>query len=141
MDQRSPTWALSDATSPTARHAATALPYADEVMSETVEPSIIVDVWVVSDGSQEEFMDALVGVFERVSALEGFVGGGILKGVDPTAFVSYATMRSASERDAAFMDSEVTAMMRAIGGIARPTPHSYTIARRFTPAASAEAGD
>jgi len=110
-------------------------------MAETAEPSIIVDVWVVPDGSQEEFMDALVALFERVRAMEGFVDGQILKGVDPTVFISYATMRSARERDAAFMDSKVRAMMRSIGGIARPRPHSYTIARRFTPAASGEAGD
>ena len=110
-------------------------------MPETAEPSIIVDVWVVSEGSEEEFMQALVGLFERLRALEGFLDGQILKGVDPTLFVSYATMRSARERDAAFLDGEVRAMMRGIGGIARPRPHSYTIARRFTPAASGEAGD
>ena len=110
-------------------------------MSESAEPSIVVDVWVVTDGSQEEFMQALVGLFERLRALEGFVDGQILKGVDPTVFVSYATMRSARERDAALMDGEVRAMMRAIGGIARPTPRAYTIAHKFTPAASGEAGD
>jgi hypothetical protein len=110
-------------------------------MAEIAEPSVIVDVWVVSDGSQEEFMQALVSLFDRLRVLEGFVDGQILKGVDPTLFVSYATMRSARERDAAFLDSEIRAMMRAIGGIARPRPHSFTIARRFAPAASGQDAD
>jgi hypothetical protein len=110
-------------------------------MADVAEPSIIVDVWVVSDGNQEEFMQALVALFERLRTLEGFLDGQILKGVNPTLFVTYATMRSARERDQAFLDVELRKMMRAIGGIARPRPHSYTIARRFTPAASGEAGD
>jgi hypothetical protein len=85
-------------------------------------------------------MQALVGLFERLRTLEGFLDGQILKGVNPTLFVTYATMRSARERDEAFLDGELRAMMRTIGGIARSRPHSYTIARRFTPAASGEAG-
>jgi heme-degrading monooxygenase HmoA len=110
-------------------------------MAETAEPLIVIDVWVVSEGSQEEFMQALVGLFERLRTLEGFLDGQILKGVDRTVFVTYATMRSARERDAAFVDREVRATMRSIGGIARPSPHSYTVARRFTPAPSAQSGD
>jgi heme-degrading monooxygenase HmoA len=108
-------------------------------MPESAEPSIIVDVWVVSDGHQEEFMQALVGMFELLRTLDGFVDGQILKGGDPTVFVSYATMRSARHRDAAFMHREIRAMMRSIGGIARATPHSYTVARTFTPAPSGQA--
>jgi hypothetical protein len=85
-------------------------------------------------------MQALVAAFERLRTLEGFVDGQILKGVNPTLFVSYATMRSARERDAAFLDGELMALMRSIGGIARASPHSYTIARRFTPAAPRQDG-
>jgi hypothetical protein len=105
-------------------------------MPETPEPTIIVDVWFVSEDSHAEFMQALVGLFERLRALEGFLDGQILEGVEPTRFVSYATMRSARDRDAAFLDSEVRTMMRAIGGIAHPSPHSYRTARTFTPAQS-----
>jgi hypothetical protein len=100
---------------------------------ESSDPSIVVDVWHVADGSQEEFMDALVALVERVRALEGFVDGQILKGVDPTLFVSYVTMRSAQDREAAFLDGEVQEMLRAIGGLARQSPHAYTVARRFAP--------
>jgi hypothetical protein len=110
-------------------------------MSEIAEASIVVDVWVVSDGHQEEFMDALVVLFERLRTLEGFVDGQILEGVDRTVFVSYATMRSARDRDAAFLDREVRATIRSIGGLAHPSPHVYKIARRFSPRPSARAVD
>jgi len=105
-------------------------------MPGSSEQSIIVNVWVVSDGNQGELLDALVALFERLRRLEGFIDGQILEGVDRMLFVSYATMRSARDRDAAFEDSEVRATMRRIGGIAHPRPHAYTLARSFTPAAS-----
>ena len=57
-------------------------------LSASPEQSITVDVWAVSDGHQAEFVDALVGLFEHLRALDGFIDGQILKGVDPTVFVS-----------------------------------------------------
>jgi heme-degrading monooxygenase HmoA len=108
--------------------------------SDPADRSIIVDLWSVPDGSQDEFMDALVGVFERLREFDGFLDGQILRGVDPTRFVSYATMRSARERDAVMADPEFRAAALRIGGIARPRPHAYSIARTFTPAASEPAG-
>jgi hypothetical protein len=105
-------------------------------LSETPEPSITIDVWVVPDGTQEAFMDVLVSLFERLRTLDGFIDGQILRGLDPTLFVSYATLRSAEDRDAAFLDHEIQVMMRTIGGIARANPHAYTVARTFTPAVS-----
>jgi heme-degrading monooxygenase HmoA len=94
--------------------------------------SIIVDAWRVPDGQQEEFIEALVGLFSRLRELEGFLDGEILRGADPTRMVTYARMHSARERDAAFLDSEVKRMLRTIRGIARPDPGSYTAFRRFT---------
>ena len=104
-------------------------------MSEaTPEQSIILDMWTVPDGRQEEFLKALEGLFELVRRLDGFLEGQILTGVDQSLFVCYARMRSAKDRDAALIDPEVEAGRRAIGGIAHPRPHAYTLARTFTPA-------
>ena len=104
-------------------------------MSEAApEQSIILDMWTVPDGRQEEFMDALVGLFELVRKLDGFLEGQILTGVDSSLFVCYARMRSAEDRDAALIDPQVGALRRSIGGIAHPRPHAYTLARTFTPA-------
>jgi hypothetical protein len=108
--------------------------------SHAPERSIIVDSWNVPDGSQDEFMAALVEVFERLRRFDGFLEGQILRGVDRSRFVSIATMRSARERDAALIDPELAATARRIGGIARPRPHVYTVAHTFTHAASPQPG-
>ncbi len=101
-------------------------------MPDAEQPSIIVDAWRVADGDQEEFIDALVGLFSRLRELDGFIDGEILRGVDPGRFVTYARMRSASGRDAAFIDSEVQRALRTIRRIARPDPGTYTVFRKFT---------
>jgi heme-degrading monooxygenase HmoA len=101
-------------------------------MPDAEQPSIIVDAWRVADGNQEEFVEALVGLFSRLRELDGFIEGEILRGVDPTRFVTYARIRSAGERDAAFVDSQVLGALRAIRKIARPDPGAYTALRRFT---------
>jgi heme-degrading monooxygenase HmoA len=101
-------------------------------MPDAEQPSIIVDAWRVADGDQEEFIDALVGLFSRLRKLDGFIDGEILRGVDATRFVTYTRMRSASERDAAFIDSELQGVLRTIRGIAQPDPGTYTVFRKFT---------
>jgi heme-degrading monooxygenase HmoA len=101
-------------------------------MPDVEQLSIVVDAWRIADGDQEEFIDALVGLFSRLRELDGFIDGEILRGVDPTRLVTYARMRSASERDTAFIDSEVRRALRTIRGIARPDPGAYTVFRRFT---------
>jgi len=100
-------------------------------MREVAEASIIVDSWVVSDGSQSEFLTALDAMYARLEQLDGFLGGAVLEGVDRTRFVTYGRWRSAQDREAAFLDSEIDAMMRRIGGIARTNPHAYSVVRRF----------
>lgn len=94
--------------------------------------SIIVDAWRVSDGHQEEFIDTLDELFSRLRELDGFIDGEILRGVDPMRFVTFARMRSASERDRAFADSKMHRTRRAIEQIARPDPGMYTSFRRYT---------
>ncbi len=78
-------------------------------------------------------MGQLTTAFERLAAFDGFVDGQILRGVNPSLFVSYATMRSASDRDAAMADPVFGEAARRLGGIARPRPHAYTVVRTFAP--------
>jgi len=100
-------------------------------MPDASEVSIVVDPWVVPDGSQDEFVPALVALMERLRDLDGFIDGQILEGVDPTRFVAWASFASARERDEAFIDSEVDGLLRRLGGIAHPAPQAYSVARRF----------
>lgn len=102
-------------------------------MTDIEESSIIVDAWTVEDGSQEEFLDTLVALFERVRELDGFLEGAIFKGADATRFISWARMRSPRERGAAMIDSEVRARVRSVRGIAHPDLGAYTELRKFAP--------
>jgi hypothetical protein len=105
-------------------------------MPDVEESSIIVDAWTVEDGSQQEFLDALVELFGRLRELDGFLEGAIFEGVDATRFVSWARMRSPRERDAALIDSEVRSRMRGIGGLAHRDLGAYKSYRTFAPPGS-----
>lgn len=93
------------------------------------------DAWAVVDGSQQEFLDELTEMFNHLSELDGFLEGQILKGVDPTRFVTVARMRSAQAREAVMLDGQVQATLRRLGGIAHPNLAAYTVFRTFTPRA------
>src|SRR5437588_1558921 len=88
------------------------------VPADGAERSIIVDLWNVADGDQDEFLSVLVELFERLRECDGFIDGQILRGVNPSLFISYATMRSARARDAALADPQLRATTRRLGGVA-----------------------
>ena len=52
-------------------------------MSETPEQAIVIDLWTVPEDSREEFIDAMVTMYERLRVLDGFVEGQILQGANP----------------------------------------------------------
>jgi len=93
--------------------------------------AMIVNAWAVADGHQDEFVEALVGLFEHLCTLEGFVEGAILQGVNPTRFISYMRLRSAQDRQRVLDDREASARLRAVGRIARADLHSYDVLRAF----------
>ncbi len=95
--------------------------------------ALLVNVWVVSDGSQTEFVEAIAGLYEYLGSTEGFIGGALLAGVNPTRFISYAQLRSSRDRQRLVEDDEVSARLRAISRIARADLHSYTVLREFGP--------
>jgi heme-degrading monooxygenase HmoA len=98
------------------------------------DDALLVNAWVVSDGDQDEFVELIEGLFEHLRGLDGFVEGAVLRGADPTRFVSYARMRSARDRQRLLDDVEVEAVLRATERIARGDLHSYDVLRSFAPA-------
>ena len=58
--------------------------------SDTPDRSIIVDSWSIPDGSQDEFMAALVDVFERLRTFDGFLDGQIE--LTKTGFIRWTTL-------------------------------------------------
>jgi hypothetical protein len=102
----------------------------------TTGAAIIVNAWVVSDGYQDEFIATILGLFEHARTLDGFVAGELLRGANPTRFVSYLRMRSAQDRQRLIDDGEVAGLLRAAGRIARPDLHSYDVLQAFGPPAT-----
>ena len=100
-------------------------------MPDAAESSIVVDAWLVQDGSQDELLQGLEAMLERLAELDGFIEGAILQGVDRTRFVTFARMRSAAAREAALLDGEIRSIARGLAGVARPGPHTYSVVRRF----------
>jgi heme-degrading monooxygenase HmoA len=99
----------------------------------TAGSTIIANAWIVADGYQEEFVQMIIGLLEYVRTLDGFIEGEILRGANPTRFVSYVRLRSAQDRQRLFEHSEVRAVLRSAGQIARADLHSYDVLRAFRP--------
>jgi len=101
--------------------------------SDTTGSAILVNVWVVWDGYQQEFVETIVGLFEYARTFDGFIAGEVLRGANPTRFVSYLRMRSAEDRQRVLNDSEVAAFLRTAERIARPEVHTYDVLHAFGP--------
>lgn len=97
----------------------------------TDDDALLVNCWHVSDGDQDELVELLNELFEYLRGLCGFVEGAVLRGVDPTRFVTYARMRSREDRQRARDDAAVSELLRAAGRIAMPDLHSYEVLRSF----------
>jgi len=93
--------------------------------------AVFVNAWVVTDGCQEEFVEAIDGLFKRARQLDGFLEGELLRGVNPTRFVSYARMRSERDRQRLLDDREFSARLQTAGQIARSDLHSYEVLRAY----------
>lgn len=95
--------------------------------------AVVMDAWVVSDGSQDEFVATIRGLLEHLRTQEGFLDGAVLRGVNPTRFVSYARLRSPADAQRVFSDPEVSARMREASRVARADLHRYDVLCAFEP--------
>jgi heme-degrading monooxygenase HmoA len=99
--------------------------------------AVIVNTWVVSDGYQGEFVKSIDRLFEHLRTLDGFLEGALLRGVNPTRFVSYVRMRSARDRQRLTDDPELGAFLREVEAVAHADLHSYDVLRAVGPPGSA----
>jgi hypothetical protein len=65
-------------------------------MSPKEQESEIMDMWAVPSGRQQEVIDGLLGLFEQLRLIDGFVDGRVQAGLDGTKVMSYSRMRSAA---------------------------------------------
>jgi heme-degrading monooxygenase HmoA len=106
-----------------------------------VGDALLVTAWHVTDGEQDGFVEILEGLYEQMRTMDGFVEGAILRGVNPTRYISYVRLRSAEDRRRLREEDQVLAALRALAPIARAELHSYDRLRSFAPAARGDLAD
>jgi len=89
------------------------------------EESTIIDTMTVPDGRQEEAIAAIGVLFDLLRGLSGFVDARLFQSVDGTVLLSYARMRSPSDRQAAEIRPEVKAALRALRAIGHLSVHTF----------------
>jgi len=94
-------------------------------MSGPLEESTIIDTMTVPDGRQQEAIAAIGVLFTHLQALAGFIDARLFQSVDGTVLLSYARMRSRSDRQAAEMHPEVKSALRALRAIGHVSVHTY----------------
>lgn len=99
------------------------------------QQSVIVDMWVVPAGHQQELVDGLLGLFEKLRLVEGFVDGGIYASLDGTKVMSYSRLRSATDQQLARNMENIRERLQALEAIAVPHRDYYDLAWMFTPPA------
>jgi heme-degrading monooxygenase HmoA len=90
-----------------------------------LEESTIIDTMTVPDGRQEEAIAAVGVLFALLRDITGFLDARLFQSVDGTVLLSYARMRSQSDRQAAEIHPEVKAALRALRAIGHLRAHTY----------------
>ena len=108
---------------------------ADQPGSDSPVPggALLVNAWIVEDGVQDEFLERIQELFERLRTHEGYLEGAVLRGTNPTRFISYVRMRSVEDRRRLLDDGEAGAVLRGLEQIARADVHSYSVVHQFDP--------
>jgi heme-degrading monooxygenase HmoA len=101
--------------------------------------ALLVNAWVVTDGNQEQFIERIEQLFEHLRTLDGFLEGAVLRGVNPTRFISYMRLRSVRDRQRIFDHSETENFLRAVEGIAHADLQSYDVLLSYRADAAAAA--
>ena len=107
-------------------------------MSPKEQESVIMDMWEVPPGRQQELIDQLRELLEQARRADGFVDGRIHASLDGSRVVSYSTMRSAADHQSFQERNEIHERMQALEAIAVPHRSAYQLMCVFT--ATAETG-
>jgi hypothetical protein len=94
-------------------------------MSGSTQESVIIDIWTVPSGRQEEMINELLAAFEQFRLMDGFIAGGVLTNGDDTQVASCVRVRSAADREGAAERGEVRERMRALATIGSSHADSY----------------
>ena len=101
-------------------------------MSPNEQESVIMDMWEVPPGRQQEVIDALRELLEQMRRIDGFVDGRIHASLDGSKVVSYSTMRSAADHESFQERDEIRKRMQALEAIAVPHRSAYQLVCVYT---------
>ena len=87
--------------------------------------SVMIDIWTVPSGRQEEMTEGLRAAFEQFRLIDGFIGAGVLANYDGTKVASYVRMRSAADLQSAAENDEVRERLRALEAIGSSHADAY----------------
>ena len=90
-------------------------------MAPKEQESVIMDMWEVPPGRQQELIDQLRELPDQARRTDGFVDGRIHASLDGSRVVSYSTMRSAADHQSFQERDEIHERMQALEAIAVPT--------------------
>jgi hypothetical protein len=107
-------------------------------MPAIAQESVIIDVWTVPSGRQEEMIDALLAAFEQLRLFDGFLEGGVLANGDSTKVAAFVRMRSPADRQQGAERAEVRERMDALSAIG--SSHADTYERMWVIAPPHHAG-
>jgi heme-degrading monooxygenase HmoA len=104
------------------------------VTIEAAGPSLTMNSFEVSDGSQDELLGGLERLLACIQERPGFLEGALLESVDRTRVVTLVRMRSEADRIAAMEDRRVRAALRSLEQLGRSEIKRYELVRTFEPA-------
>ena len=95
-------------------------------MSTHPKELVIIDIWTVAPGrQQEEMADALRASVERLRLSDGFIEGDVLANWDETRVASFLRFRSAADWERVTEDDEFLEQMRALEAIGSSDGDAY----------------
>ena len=86
-------------------------------MSLHPQDSVIIDIWTVPSGRQQEMIDQLLAAFEELRLIDGFVEAGALPNRDTTKVAWYLRMRFPGDRKSVAAREAVRKRMRTLESI------------------------
>jgi heme-degrading monooxygenase HmoA len=94
-------------------------------MSAHPQELVIIDIWTVAPGRQQEMAGALRAGLERLRLIDGFIEGDVLASWDETRVASFVRFRSAADWERATEDNEFVDQMRTLESIGSSDGDAY----------------
>ena len=94
-------------------------------MSAHTQELVVIDMWTVPSGRQQEITDALRAALEKLRRVDGFIEGDVLANSDDSKVASFVRFRSAEDWQRVAEHEEFREQMRALEAIGISHANAY----------------